>query len=268
MSDFLTPEDIRKYAYASGFLAIICFLAIAYMVAIGGSGNNIDSSLIGTGTMDYRHDSEHSSDRAMANNATIIYEYSRSWGRGLSTETMASNFIVSSGQGGWKTQYAVKGTGAGHKVDYRATKISGDASFASEISLTAVEGSENFDSVIQFDTRDGNATIQGRVYNSTAGRPATIEELDAVGKYILNTHLNVSLKPITPEDWLEFCGMLDQDVNMPDGIYILPVNDSLYNYTLVDGRVVRLAKHPSLNGDGFPWRTRDGYIIINSDLPN
>jgi hypothetical protein len=93
--------------------------------------------------------------------------------------------------------------------------------------------------MIWFDTRDGLATIQGRVYNSENGRPATIEELDAVGKYLLNTHLNVSNKPIVQESWLNFCEGLDQDVNMPDGIYILPVNDSNYNYTLVGGKIIR-----------------------------
>jgi len=94
--------------------------------------------------------------------------------------------------------------------------------------------------VIQFDTRDGNATIQGRVYNAVKGRPATLEELDAVGKYLLNTHLNVSLAPITPEDWLGVCESLDKDVNMPEGIYILPMNDSKYNYTLTgEGKILR-----------------------------
>ena len=98
--------------------------------------------------------------------------------------------------------------------------------------------------MIWFDTRDGLATIQGRVYNNSEGRPATIEELDAVGKYLLNTHLNVSNAPILPSDWLGFCSGLDQDVNMPDGIYILPVNDSKYNYTLVDGKIIRSLNIP------------------------
>ena len=72
-----------------------------------------------------------------------------------------------------------------------------------------------------------------------AGGGEVIEELDAVGKYLLNTHLNVSNEPIAPENWLSFCEGLDQDVNMPDGIYILPTNDSKYNYTLVDGKIIR-----------------------------
>jgi len=55
----------------------------------------------------------------------------------------------------------------------------------------------------------------------------------------LNTHLNVSVAPITPEDWLGFCEGLNKDANIPEGIYILPMNDSKYNYTLVDGKIIR-----------------------------
>ena len=245
MDNLFSPEDIRKYFYTSCILAVVCLLTTIYLIAVSGAGNTLDTSMVGTGTMDYRHDSEHSADIAMAENASIMYDYSRTWGQDVAVETAKSQFVVTSAKGGYKTQYAVKGSGADHKVDYRATKISGDASFASEITLTATEsGGENFDSMIWFDTRDGLATIQGRVYNNSEGRPATIEELDAVGKYLLNTHLTVSNAPILPEDWLGFCSGLDQDVNMPEGIYILPVNDSKYNYTLVDGEIVRSLNIP------------------------
>jgi hypothetical protein len=174
----------------------------------------------------------------MAENASVMYDYSRKWGAEGSSdpETATSSFIITGGKGGHKTQYAVHGSGAEHKVEYRATKISGDVSFASEITLTANEaGGENFDSVIEFDTLNGNATIRGRVYNSKEGRPATIEELDAVGRYLLNHHLNVSSIPITPDSWLDFCSLLNHDVpEMPDGIYIAPLG-----YDLVKGKLVR-----------------------------
>ncbi len=244
MTKLFTPEDIRKYFYASCILAGLAFIAILYIVGTSGSANTLDTSMVGTGTMNYRHDSEHSADIAMAENASIMYDYSRTWGQDVAVETAKSQFVVTSAKGGYKTQYAVKGSGAGHKVDYRATKISGDASFASEISLSATEsGGENVDSMIWFDTRDGLATIQGRVYNNSEGRPATIEELDAVGKYLLNTHLNVSKEPIVPESWLGSCEELNRDMildpTVPDGLYILPANDSKYNYTLVDGKIIR-----------------------------
>ena len=244
MTKLFTPEDIRKYFYASCILAGLAFIAILYIVGTSGSANTLDTSMVGTGTMDYRHDSEHSADIAMDENASIMYDYSRTWGQDVAVETAKSQFVVTSAKGGYKTQYAVKGSGAGHKVDYRATKISGDASFASEISLSATEsGGENVDSMIWFDTRDGLATIQGRVYNNSEGRPATIEELDAVGKYLLNTHLNVSKEPIVPESWLGSCEELNRDMildpTVPDGLYILPANDSKYNYTLVDGKIIR-----------------------------
>ncbi len=220
-----TPDDIRKYFYASCFLALICLIFAIYLVGTSGLGNSLDTSFTGSGTMDIRHDNERSSDRAMAEDAAIMYDYSRKWGVDGAAETATSSFIVSSGTGGYKTQYAVQGSGAGHKVDYRAMKISGDASFASEISLTGNEaGGENFDSVIEFDVLSGNATIRGRVYNQTAGRPATSEELDAVGRYLLQTHLNVSTAPITPDNWLDFCRILDRliDPAIAPGVYIAP----------------------------------------------
>jgi hypothetical protein len=209
-------------------LSVSAIYLALFILSLGGSpgeANSLDTSLKGTGTMDIRHDNERSSDRAMADGAAIMYDYSREWGAKDESETATSSFIVTSGSGGYKTQYAVKGSGAGHKVDYRATKISGDASFASEITLTGNEaGGENFDSVIEFDVLSGNATIRGRVYNQTAGRPATTEELDAVGKYLLQTHLNVSTTLITPENWLDFCRMLDHliDPAIAPGVYIAP----------------------------------------------
>lgn len=236
-----TTNDVKKYFYASCILAALCLLLAIMLLVINVGGNTLDTSMVGSGTMNYRHDSEHSSDIAMAENASIMYDYSRQWDTKGIIEKATSYFVVSGANGGYNTQYAVRGYGANHKVDYRATRISGDASFASEISLSATEsGGENFDSMIWFDTRDGNATIQGRVYNNEAGRPATIEELDAVGKYLLNTHLNVSNEPIVPENWLDFCSGLDKDINMPEGIYILPINDSKYNYILENGNIIRL----------------------------
>jgi hypothetical protein len=222
-----SPVNLFRLCFFISLSLSAIYLAL-FILSLGGSpgeANSLDSSLKGTGTMDIRHDTERSSERAMAEGAAIMYDYSRMWRVKDEAETATSSFIVSSDSGGYKTQYAVKGSGAGHKVDYRATKISGDASFASEITLTGNEaGGENFDSVIEFDVLSGNATIRGRVYNQTAGRPATSEELDAVGKYLLQTHLNVSTTPITPENWLDFCQMLDHliDPTIAPGVYIAP----------------------------------------------
>lgn len=238
-----SPVNIFRFCFFLSLSLSAVYLAL-FLLSLGGTpgeANSLDTSLSGTGTADLRHDNGHSSDRAMAEGSAIMYDYSRKWGVKDEAETATSSFIVSGGMGGYKTQYAVKGSGAGHKVDYRATKISGDASFASEISLTGNEaGGENFDSVIEFDTLTGNATIRGRVYNQTAGRPATVEEIDAVGKYLLQTHLNVSSTPITPDNWLGFCGELDRDMILdPDsrGLYIAPQNDSQYNYVWDDDKL-------------------------------
>jgi hypothetical protein len=239
-----SPVNVFRFCFFLSLSLAAVYLAL-FILSIGGmpgEANSLDTSLSGTGTADLRHDNERSSDRAMAEDAAIMYDYSRKWGVKDKAETATSSFIVSGGTGGYKTQYAVKGSGAGHKVDYRATKISGDSSFASEITLSGNEaGGENFDSVIEFDTLSGNATIRGRIYNQTAGRPATTEEIDAVGKYILQTHLNVSTS-LTPDNWLGFCGELDRDMILDPsmiGIWIAPLNDSQYNYVWDGAKVSR-----------------------------
>ena len=241
----ISPTGIFRISFLislSGFALALALFILSCSSGEPGQANSLDTSITGTGTSDIRHDNEHSADKAMADGASIIYDYSRKWCVEGEAEKATSSFIVSGGTGGYKTQYAVKGSGAGHKVDYRATKISGDGSFASEITLSGNEaGGEDFDSVIEFDTLSGNATIHGRVYNETAGRPATSEEIDLVGKYILQTHLNVSTT-LTPDNWLGFCGELDRDMILDSatrGIWIAPLNDSQYNYIWDSGKVSR-----------------------------
>jgi hypothetical protein len=211
------------------------YLALFILSLSGGSpgeANIAELSLLGSGNMQVRTDSKTAADFASAEGATVAYESAYKWGVKDEPESLSSSFLISSASedGKWKNAYRVKGSGAGHKVDFTATKITGDASFAAELTLSATEAkTPSFDSVIEFDTRDGNATISGRVYNRTAGRPATLQELDAVGKFLLNHHLNVSEPEITPDNWLGFCDSLNRliDPAIAPGIYIAPVGYEL-----------------------------------------
>ena len=96
MDNLFSPEDIRKYFYTSCILAVVCLLTTIYLIAVSGAGNTLDTSMVGTGTMNYRHDSEHSADIAMAENASIMYDYSRTWGQDVAVETAKSQFVVTS----------------------------------------------------------------------------------------------------------------------------------------------------------------------------
>ncbi len=224
-----SPVNIFRFCFFLSLSLAAVYLAL-FILSLGGTSgqaNIAEFSLTGSGNMQARTDTKTASDFASAQDANVDYDSIYKWGMKDEPESLSSSFLISSASedGKWRNAYRIKGSGAGHKIDFKATKISGDASFASEITLSATEaGGENFDSVIEFDTRDGNATISGRVYNSTAGRPATMQELDAVGKFLLKHHLNVSEPEITPDNWLGFCESLNRliDPAIAPGIYIAP----------------------------------------------
>lgn len=236
MDALFAPSDFKKYFYACLILAIFCF--IGALLAIGSSayGNIIEQSIMGTGDLYTRHDSTHASDLASAVNSTVVYQSKREWDVPGAAETFSTSFIVSGAQakGGYRNQYVVKSSGAGYKHVYRATAISGDFAGSGEVSLTTGgDGAESLDSLVLMDSRSGNATFQGRIYNSQSGRPVTTEESDAVGKFLIRSYLNVSQPIKTPENWLDFCGMLDKDMILDQtakGVYIAPPNSSQYNY--------------------------------------
>jgi hypothetical protein len=225
--DLFTPEDIRKYFYTSCFLAIICL--ILALVAIGESGyaNTIEQTIIGKGDIYTRHDSQSASDLASAINSTLVYEAKREWTGESESQQFSSSFIVTGAQasGGYRNQYVVKSSGAGYKHVYRATQISGDFAGQGDVSLTIGEdGAESLDSLVLMDSRNGNATFQGRIYSSVGGRPITAEEMDAVGQLMIRSYLNISQTIDKPVGWLDFCGSLNRliDPAVAPGIYVAP----------------------------------------------
>jgi hypothetical protein len=222
-----TPEDIRKYFYASCFLAIICLIMALVAIGESGYGNTIEQSITGHGDLYTRHDSAHASDLASTVNSTVVYEEKRIWDVPDSPETFASSFIVSgaSARGGFRNQYVVKSSGAGYKHVYRATQITGEFSGSGVVSLSIGEdGAESLDSLILMDSRNGNATFQGRIYSSQNGKPVTAEEMDAVGKLMIRSYLNISQPLIGPDNWLGFCESLNRliDPAVAPGIYVAP----------------------------------------------
>lgn len=222
----MTVALLITFSLVSGFLVVL---------GVMGYANTLEESVFGAGTFSARHDTDHASDQASVVNATgIAYELERHWGVSGEYDTFSSSFIVNGADpsGRWKNKYVIKASGAGHKVVLQATKISGDASFASDITFILKEsGEQDLDSSISFDTRDGNATITGNVWNSTSGRPATMEELAMVGQFALTHHLNISLEEITPDNWLGFCSELDRDMildkTIKTGVYIAPAGYEL-----------------------------------------
>ncbi|MCK9571052.1 hypothetical protein M0R72_19040 [Candidatus Pacearchaeota archaeon] len=196
-----TPNDIRKYFYASCFLAFICLILAVIAIGESGQANLIEEKFSGIGQFDHSSYSKSASDRAMSDGGVIAYEMSRDW-QNESAQTFSTSFIVSGAKGGYKDQYVVKASGAGYKHTYQATKISGDFSGSGESTVSMETGVQSLDSLVLM---DGNATFRGRIINGQTGKPLTKTEMDAAGEYILRSYLNVSEPIKTPEDWLGFC---------------------------------------------------------------
>ncbi len=240
------PVNFRRYFHIAIIIAalLICsFICLLGAILIMGGyvdANTIEEYINGQGSMDHASYSKSASDRAMAEGATVSLQMKRDW-RG-SDQKFSSQFLVSGAKGGYKNQYVVKASGAGYKHTYQATKITGDFSGSGESSVIVLEtGTDSIDSLILM---DGNATFRGRVINGQTGEPVNEAEMEAVGEFVIRSYLNITEEIETPDDWLGFCGPVDKDLILSgdanDGIYIIPLNDSKYNYVLQDGEIVRL----------------------------
>jgi hypothetical protein len=220
MADYIMePGDFKKYFYTCVILAAVCFVAAVACVISSGYANVLETSIMGQGSVDMRHHAQNAGDVAMVQNATVVYQARREWGPGApGLESFTTSFLVAGADasGGYRNQYVVKGSGAGHKVEYRATQITGDFVGSGEIVVSATEAEgETFESLINMDSSRGNATIRGRVQTADGqGRPMTIEELDAVGQFILTQYLQITEPPATNEDWLGFCKGVEEEWNV------------------------------------------------------
>jgi hypothetical protein len=215
-----SPDDIRKYFYASCFLAIFCLVLAIIAIGESGMGNLIEEKFAGQGQFDHASYSEHASDRAMST-GSMSYEMKRDW-QNESDQTFSTSFIVSGAGGSYKDQYVVKASGAGYKHEYSATKISGDFSGSGKSTISMETGVQSLNSLVLM---DGNATFRGRIINGQTGRPLTETEMDAVGEYVLRSYLNISEPIKTPEDWLGFCASFSDSLPASIGpAKLVPIN--------------------------------------------
>ncbi len=233
--EIMTSGDFKKYFWASAFLAVICFLAAVVAVSSSGYADVLKTTVAGDGDLYVRHDFRESADLASVANASVAYNYDRTWeGANDPVETHSQFLVIGApASGGFRNQYVVKTSGVGHKTVYRATALSGDFQGELDFKLTTTAAAsedlkpgEEMVSQISMDTTFGNGTIQGRVWTQDGdiNRPATKEELDAVGKFMVNHYLELSEPPETYDDWLSFCASVDRDVIAAyPGVYIEPV---------------------------------------------
>jgi hypothetical protein len=90
------------------------------------------------------------------------------------------------------------------------------------ISYNAADGKEEFESTLKIEA--SNVTIKLRVLNWKTGKPATLEEIDRVGQYVVDQVVRLSEPITTLEGWLDFCGTLDRliDPSVAQGVYFAP----------------------------------------------
>lgn len=218
MSKDLSRNDML-ILISCGFM-IVFALIIGVLIFAGEKGycNTLEESFFGSGTIDHR---SISSDEAVADRAStkdansIAYESTKKWGNG--PQTLDTSFVVTGSKGGYQDTYMVTSKAAGYGHTYEARKIKGDFSGSGNLITTET----TLDSLILM---DGNATFRGRVINGQTGRPVTESEMDAVGKMVIRSYLNVS-KPInTTEGWLDFCMGVEQGLPADASLKIVPVN--------------------------------------------
>jgi len=232
------PSELSRQQIFMMMVAACVIAGGLMIIVLGmfGCANVIEESIFGSGTMDHSSYSEHASDRARTKDAeSVAYKMARNW-ESKDNQTFTSSFIVSGAGGSYQDQYVVKASGAGYKHTYQATKITGDFSGSGDSTITLQTGTQSLDSLILM---DGNATFQGRIINGQTGRPVNEAELEAVGKFVIRSYLNITEKPKTVEGWLDFCSGLDRDMildkSVPDGVYIAPAGYELQNGKLVKG---------------------------------
>ena len=213
MGNLIEPLDLRKYFVTCVILAVVCLVAGLFAVASSGYASSLlETSIKGTGSMEVRHHGEGGADVAMAQNATVIYQSSIVGGAGTATRTFSSSFMVFGAGGTRRDQYVVRGSGAGDKVEFRATQIAGDFVGEGEIVLTIVADVETFESRIVLDSTGGVAAFQARVRSADpVGRPLNTEEIEAAGSFLIESYLLTEKRPETPDDWLQFCSTIEDE---------------------------------------------------------
>lgn len=238
----ISPAGIFRISFLislSGFAVALALFILSCSSGGPGQANSDSLSVTGSGFLDVGHWTDLAHDRAITQAAQISYKGYREWGKRWSEgdHEFTTEFLVLDAIWG---EYTVEVSGSGHKVIYAARNFTGDYEGSGLATVTISEqGETSFDSQITLNSMDGSAKFQGRVLNSSDGRPASMEELDAVGQFLIKSHVNVSLAVENPKG---FCESLDRDniiSNEPGALIVLPQNTSRYNYVWNDGKMNR-----------------------------
>lgn len=246
-----TPEDIRKYFYASFFLALICLLAALYLVATAGQANVLmEGSSQGSGTSDFDLQGTGQDARVAAYKSVGVderYKFVQTQGTKYSASTSTLDVDVSIDQAGGtrKTMYVYKQKNSAAGEVLRMNNIVGTFKAESHGMLTVSEdGTLSYDLDYQFNGENLSYDAQAIIMDATTGRQATNLRVKRVGNWSVWNHLNVTTPIVTPENWLGSCEDANKDIlndpAIPDSIFIMPKNDSKYDYYAKGKKIYRL----------------------------
>lgn len=199
-----------------------------------GSSDYYKQSIIGFGSLDTRSQFGETTDIASVANGQIVWKETATWTGGKKTITdlkLESSYEVEveaarGNTGGlpFSTRYSVAVYSQGYAHKLSAYDITGIFSGNARVVTTEV----TLDTVFAMDSRNGNATFEGKVIN-TRGQKHALTEKDtlAIGKFVINEELSITDPQELPEDPLAFCESLNRDVitdkTVPTGVYFAPI---------------------------------------------
>lgn len=246
-----TPDDFKRYFYASCFLAIFCL--ILAIIAIGESGQadlyiktTFDCENCSGGTY---HQGRVGESVSFKDVSSAGYHYEKDVDDDTGTTGQTSEFTMEGGEASYWNYHRTwteEDIAGANQLKLNIGKIGGSYYGKNGMSITynEADGSEEFESTLTIEAE--NATIKLRVTDWKTGKPVDLETLDLIGKLVLEQIVKLS-EPI--EDVKGFCESLDRDeiISSEAGaIRVLPMNTSRYNYTWEDGKMRR-----QLNGSAW-----------------
>lgn len=225
------------FCYLALAFGLACAIFSAATINTGQSNLYIKTDITGTGSGSSYHEGRLGESSGFKN-ASTDYHYLQTRDYDTGIYTQSSKFLMDGGEASYWNYHRVwtdKDLAGKDSIRIDVSNIAGSYYGASgmNISYNEADGSEELESTIKIDTTSGNASITMRVINWTTGKPVSLEEIDRVGQFVVDSIVKLSTPVTTEQGWLDFCGLLDSDVILDSGnsgIYVAPMNNTLYNY--------------------------------------
>jgi hypothetical protein len=240
----LSPKDafqISFIAFAIG-LAGVCALLILVCCTSVPSGANVimEGTSLGSGTSDFDLHSTSQSVRMGAYKSEGVderYSYTQTKGdpHSDSTSNLDAEMSIDKAGGTRKTmfQFWQKNKAATERLMINGIVGEFVAETAGKLTVGA-DGALSYDLDYRFNGKNLSYIAQAVIMDEKTGRPATDVIVQRSGNWTIWNHLNVTTPIVTPESWLGSCEDLNKDIisdeTVPDSIFVMPKNNSKYNY--------------------------------------